>query len=206
VNSILNEISAGLAAMSGWEAAAVLLGIAYLLLAMRENIWCWAAAAISTAIYLVIFWDVGLLMEAALQVYYLVMAAYGWYHWRYGVADKAELLPIERWTARWHFFAITGIVVLSSASGYLLSQHTEARLPYIDSFTTWASILTTWMVARKILENWLYWIVIDTVSIGLYLDRALYLTVLMFALYVIIAVFGFRGWHRHWVEEQRAKA
>jgi len=85
-----------------------------------------------------------------------------------------------------------------AASGALLERYTDAALPYLDSFTTWGSILTTWMVTRKILENWLYWLVIDSVSIYLYLDRGLYLTAGLFVLYLIIVLFGYRKWLLHY--------
>lgn len=184
-------------AMSPWEVLAVVLGLAYLLLAMRESLWCWYAAFVSTAIFLVLFWDVGLLMESALQVYYLAMALYGWWQWRRGGAGQAEL-AISSWGSRQHLTAVAAVLLLSAASGALLQHHTGAALPYLDSFTTWGSILTTWMVARKILENWLYWLVIDGVSIYLYLDRALYLTALLFALYLVIVLFGYRKWLLHY--------
>ena len=186
-----------LQAMSLWEAAAVVLGVAYLLLAMRESLWCWYAAFVSTSIFLVLFWDVGLLMESALQVYYLLMAVYGWWHWLHGNAAQGEL-AITRWRGRDHLFAIGAVLLASAVSGTLLQQYSSAALPYLDSFTTWGSVLTTWMVARKILENWLYWLVIDSVSIYLYLDRELYLTALLFALYLIIVIFGYRKWLRHY--------
>jgi len=184
-------------AMSAWEAVAVLLGVAYLLLALRESLWCWYAAFVSTAIFLVLFWRVGLLMESALQVYYLVMAVYGWWQWQHGSAGEAEL-AISRWDSRHHLVALAAVLLVSAASGALLHRYTGAALPYLDSFTTWGSILTTWMVARKILENWLYWLVIDSVSIYLYLDRALYLTALLFAVYLVIVLFGYRKWLLHY--------
>jgi nicotinamide mononucleotide transporter len=188
---------ASLQAMSAWELAAVLLGIAYLLLAMRESLWCWYAAFVSTAIFLWLFWRVGLLMESALQVYYLGMAVYGWWHWRHGTGPD-HTLPISRWNGRQHAAAVAAVVAASLVSGALLASYSNAALPYLDSFTTWGSILTTWMVARKILENWLYWLVIDSVSIYLYLDRALYLTALLFAAYVVIVLLGYRQWLIHY--------
>ncbi len=184
-------------AMSVWEAAAVALGVAYLLLAVRESLWCWYAAFASTSIFLVLFWNVNLLMESALQVYYLVMAVYGWWQWQHGSGAHAEL-GISRWGTRQHLVAIVAVLLVSVASGSLLQQFTGAAMPYLDSFTTWGSILTTWMVARKVLENWLYWLVIDSVSIYLYLDRELYLTALLFAVYLVIVVFGYRKWLLHY--------
>jgi len=183
--------------MPGWEAAAVALGIAYLLLAVREHISCWYAAFASTLIYLFLFWDVSLLMESALQVYYLAMAVYGWRQWRRGGGDDREL-PVTRWNRRQHAIAIGGVLAISAVSGSILHTWSSAALPFLDSFTTWGAVVTTFMVARKILENWLYWLVIDSVSIYLYLDRELYLTAGLFAAYIIIAVFGFLAWSKHY--------
>ncbi|MEM1112818.1 MAG: nicotinamide riboside transporter PnuC [Pseudomonadota bacterium] len=180
-----------------WEIAAVVLGISYLLLAMWEKISCWYAAFISTAIFLFLFWKAGLLMESALQVFYLVMAVYGWWQWRHGSREDGSL-AISRWTAAQHALGIGSVLVLSVVSGLLLSRFTEAAFPYLDSFTTWGAMLTTWMVARKLLENWLYWIVIDSLSIYLYWDRELYLTAALFAVYVVIVIIGFFTWTKHY--------
>jgi len=198
-----NNLAEALQAMSGWELVAVLLGIIYLLLAVRENLWCWYAAFISTAIFLVLFWQVNLLMESALQVYYLVMAVYGWWQWQHGGSNAngaAAQLPISTWPLRKHIMAIAGVILASVLSAALLKNYTHAALPLLDSFTTWGSILTTWMVTRKILENWLYWLVIDSVSIYLYLDRGLYLTAVLFLAYLVIVIFGYRKWLRHYRE------
>ena len=195
--TLLAQVQQAALAMSPWEAAAVVLGIAYLLLAMRESLWCWYAAFASTAIFLVLFWQVSLLMESALQVYYLGMAVYGWWQWQHGTGPDNELL-ISRWSLRQHLLAVSAVLLASLLSGTLLQVYSEAALPFLDSFTTWGSVLTTWMVARKILENWLYWLVIDAVSIYLYLDRELYLTALLFAAYVVIVLFGFRRWLLHY--------
>ncbi len=179
--------------MDYWEVCAVILGIAYLLLAVRENIACWYAAFISSAIFLVLFWDVNLLMESGLQAYYVVMAIYGWWQWQRGTGQD-KVLAIQRWRPLQHGLAITAILISSLVSGWLLAENTDAALPYLDSFTTWGAIFTTWMVTQKILENWLYWLVIDAVSIFLYLDRELYLTTALFVIYILIAIFGFRQW------------
>jgi len=189
----ISSIAQAFQAMSLWEIVAVTLGIAYLLLAVRESRWCWHAAFLSTAIFGFIFWQVDLLMETALQVYYLGMAIYGWWQWQPGPAGRNALL-ISRWSYRQHSYALACVLVLTVLSGSLLSYYSSAQLPYVDSFTTWGSILTTWMVARKILENWLYWMVIDSVSIFLYLDRGLYLTALLFLAYLVIVIFGYRKW------------
>lgn len=189
-------MAAQLAGMDLLELAAVVLAILYLLLAVRENLWCWAAAFVSTAIFLYLFYAARLYMESALQVFYLAMAVYGWTQWRYGGSGGALGLPITRWPWRVHLPAVAAILALSLVSGWLLAGHTQAAFPYLDSFTSWAAVWSTYLVARKKLENWLYWIVIDSLSIYLYLQRGLSLTALLFALYVVICVFGYLGWQR----------
>ena len=187
--------------MSPWEAVAVVFAIAYLLLAVKENILCWLFALLSTAIYTILFWDVSLLMESALNVYYMAMAVYGWQQWTRGGTNggsEPHALAIQSLSARQHVIVIAAIAVLSLVSGYLLGEHSSAAWPYVDSFTTWASVITTYLVARKYLQNWLYWIVIDTVSIPLYIDRGLNLTALLFVAYVVIAVIGYFKWRDHY--------
>ena len=184
------------------ETLAVALGVAYLVLAMRENSLCWYCAFFSTALYVWIFGDVSLYMESALNVYYMGMAIYGWFQWQRGGVNH-EGLEIVRWTVKQHGLAISTIVLVALVSGYLLSIGTDARLPYLDSLTTWGSILTTVMVARKVLENWLYWIVINTISIYLYLDRGLEQTALMFMLYLVLAILGYYAWRKKYVDQDR---
>ena len=92
--------------------------------------------------------------------------------------------------------ALAGVLALSAVSGAWLTASTAAALPYLDSFIAWGSILTTWMVARKILENWLYWFVIDSLSIYVYLSRGLLLTAALFGVYLVLVVIGLRTWRR----------
>lgn len=195
-----------LLATSTWELLAVLLAIAYLLLALRENSLCWYCALASTAIFTGLFWDVSLLMESALNVYYMAMAVYGWWQWRGSKGAETNsgksAIRISVWPLRNHLLAWSVIAGLTLISGNLLANNTTAALPYLDSFTTWGSVLTTWMVTQKILENWLYWIVIDAISIVLYIDRGLHLTSLLFVAYVIIVVFGFFAWRKRMVVDE----
>jgi nicotinamide mononucleotide transporter len=187
------------------ETVAVVLSIAYLLLAMKENSLCWYCAFFSTAIYVWIFGDVSLYMESALNIYYMLMAIYGWYQWQRGGQDHAGL-KISRWSLTNHCLAVVAILLATVISGYLLAENTAAHLPYLDSFTTWASVITTLMVARKIIENWLYWVVIDFVSIFLYLDRGLYQTAGLFVLYIVLALAGYILWTRKYREQNTANS
>lgn len=182
------------------ETIAVLLSIAYLLLAMAENSLCWYCAFISTAIYVWIFGDVNLYMESALNVYYMAMAIYGWYQWRQG-GESSSGIAISRWDPRQHLTAIAVILIATGISGYLLASSTDAVFPFLDSFTTWGSVLTTYMVARKVVENWIYWIVINSVSIFLFIDRELYQTAGLFCLYLILAVIGYIAWRKAYLKQ-----
>jgi nicotinamide mononucleotide transporter len=186
--------------MSPLEVTAVVFALAYVLLAVREHVLCWLFAFLSTAIYTALFWNVSLLMESALNVYYMAMAVYGWYQWTRGGSngdDEPHALAVHSMSLNQHALVIGCILVCSLVSGYLLTEHSTAARPYVDSFTTWASVVTTYLVARKFLQNWLYWIVIDTVSIFLYIDRGLNLTALLFVAYVIIAMAGYFKWREH---------
>ena len=144
-------------------------------------------------------------MESALNVYYMAMAVYGWHQWTRGNTD-GQALSVRSMTARQHIIVIIAITVLCVVSGYLLSEHSSAAWPYVDSFTTWSSVITTYLVARKYLQNWLYWIVIDTVSIPLYIDRGLNLTALLFVAYVVIAVIGYFKWRDNLSQEGQTVA
>ena len=192
----LDSAFAGLvAATSPWEVAAVILAVVYLVLAIREHPGCWPAAILSSLIYVALLGKAQLYMEAALQVFYVAMAVYGWWAWR-PAAEGGDALVVHTWPWRWHVAALLIVALLSLASGWLLEANTAAALPYLDSSITWASLLATWMVARKVLENWLYWFVIDSLSLAVFLNRGLYLTAALFALYLVLIVIGYRTWRR----------
>ena len=202
--TILNKLAAAAEAMSVAEAVAVLLAIAYLLLVIRQNILCWAAALASVLIYLVIFFNAQLYMESVLQIFYAAMAVYGWYQWKHGGVEH-QGLRIVTWRLRHHVIAIGGILGLTLVFGWALGA-TDAAFPYLDSLTTVAAVVTTFMVARKVLENWAYWFVIDGLSVYLYISRELYLTAGLFVLYLVMIVIGFRCWWRDWKAEASAVA
>ena len=181
------------------EAASVLLGILYLVLAIRESVWCWPAAFLSSALTIAVVFGARLYSEVALNAYYAAMAVYGWYQWQYGGRRHgAAELPIAVWPLKTHALAIGGSIALAAIVGWYMSRHTQAAFPYLDAFVTVASVVTTYMVARKILENWLYWLVVDSLALYLYWQRELYLYVGLFALYLVLVVLGLVRWHRDW--------
>jgi len=190
-------------ALAPLEIVAVLLAIGYLLLAIRQNIWCWPCAAFSTAIYIYLFCEARLYMESALNLFYLGMAFYGWYRWAMTGGMRREL-PVSTLAPALHAAALAGIALLASATGYLLANFSEAAYPYVDSLTTWAAIWTTFLVARKALENWWYWLVIDALSVYLYWERGLQLTALLFVLYLLMIPFGLYSWTKSYREQATA--
>ena len=190
---------------SGWEIIAVVFAIAYVLLAIKESIWCWPAALISTLIYVFLFFDVNLYMDSALQIFYIIMAVYGWLLWRHHDKTQDDL-QISRWSLQSHLQALAVVAILVVASGYMLQQNTDAAYPWLDSFTTWGAVVATWMVAKKILENWLYWLIIDGVGIYLYIQRDLYLTALLFIFYVILCFIGYYQWQKNYQLNQQQAA
>ena len=186
--------------MSEWipellEGTAVTLAIVYLLLAVKERLSCWYAAALSSGLFAFFFYFyANLLFQSLLNLFYFGMAIYGYLSWKGGATETQSGRRITSLPIQHHIVAIAIICTLSFAAGHLAQLYTDAKLPFLDAWTTFASIFTTWLVVRKVLENWIYWIVIDFVSIYLYLDRALYLTTALFCIYIVIAFFGWRMW------------
>jgi nicotinamide mononucleotide transporter len=195
VSVFLSQLVEQAQAYSKLEIVAVLLAIAYLLLAIRQSIWCWYCAGASTAIYVALFIDAKLYMESALNGFYFLMAIYGWFVWNAGRTEQHER-PVVTWPLRTHVSAIVAIAVASVLNGFLLQRYTDAAFPYLDSLTTWSAIWATFLVARKVLENWWYWLVIDVASVFIYLARDLQLTSLLFVVYVIMIPFGLVSWRR----------
>ena len=191
MGDLVAAVQAAAQSTSILETIAVIFAVIYLALAIQRNIWCWAAAAISTSLYLVIFIDVKLYAESMLQVFYLGMAGYGFLRWR--AVQLEALAPVIRWSYRNHAIAIVAIALGTALLGTALTL-TDAAWPLVDAFTTTASLVATWMVAQRVLENWLYWFIIDAISIALFIDRGLYFTALLFGLYIVMIAFGWRSW------------
>ncbi|WP_372861174.1 nicotinamide riboside transporter PnuC [Pseudoalteromonas sp.] len=197
----ITQILSGFTAMSHWEYIAVALSMAYLLLAIKENLWCWPAAFFSTLIYTIMYWNGALLMESLLNFYYMYMAVFGWVVWRKGKANQAQRL-ITSWPIHRHIILIVLTTLASSAIGYVMQNYTHADFAYLDSFTTCFAVVTTYLVAKKVLENWLYWIVIDAASMYLYYEKGYYPTLVLFIFYTIMAAWGFKTWYEEYEQSQ----
>jgi nicotinamide mononucleotide transporter len=176
------------------EIIAAVLAVAYLLLAIQQRIECWAAAFVSSCLYVRVFFGAHLYMESALNAFYAAMAVYGYWQWRHGRGGGT--LAVCRWPMARHLLGLAGVIGLSVVNSYFLRRFTPAASPFVDSMVTWSSVFATFLVARKVYENWHWWLVIDSVSLCLYFTRRLYLTMLLFAMYLVMIVIGMRQWRR----------
>lgn len=186
-----------------WELIAVASALIYVVLAAKENIWCWPAALVSTVIYTVIFYDVYLWMDSLLQVYYFGMAIYGWYCWQYINKRPQHVQHIQTWPMAFHVKAIALLTIISITLGWLMANFTPADFPYIDTATTVFSVFTTYLVAKKVLENWLYWIVINAVSVYLYIEKDLEPTAALLVVYFFMALYGYLQWLAKFKQRKR---
>lgn len=172
----------------------MLLAIAYIFLAIKQSLWCWPAAFISTLIYTLLFFDVSLLMDSFLNAYYLIMALYGWYSWRYGGKHENQELEVTTYGVAKNMKIILFLTLLSLIVGYLMANYTTADFAYMDSFTTLFALFATYMLAKKVLENWIYWMIIDAVSIYIYIQKGLNLTAVLFVIYTVLAFVAYQKW------------
>ncbi len=177
------------------ESLAVVTAIMYLILAAKEDVRCWYAALISSILYFYIMLQAGLLMEGGLQIFYVFMAVYGWMQWK-DTNNKTSSLKISSWKKTTHLIIISFVITLSLISGIFLEKFTNAALPFLDALTTWGAIASTYMVAKKVIENWFYWFVIDSISIYLFISRELFLTAFLFLIYLVIIIYGYRSWKK----------
>ena len=185
--------------MTSWEMLAVFLSVTYLLLAIKESLWCWPAAFVSTLIYSILFFDASLLMDSALNIFYLVMAIYGWYSWKYGnIKARDKDLEINSYGLAKNLKIIAILIIISLGLGYIMANYTSADFAYLDTFTTVFAVFSTYMLTKKVLENWIYWVVIDSVSIYIYINKGFYLTAVLFGLYTILAIVAYKKWENEY--------
>jgi nicotinamide mononucleotide transporter len=194
----VNELSVQLVSAwrsTGWiEIVAAVLAVAYLLLAIKQRKSCWVAAFVSSCLYVWVLFCARLYMESALNAFYAVMAVYGYWQWTRGEAGRE--LRTSRWPVSRNAMGLLAVICLSCVSSFFLRRFTPAAWPFADSMVTWASVFATFLVARKVYENWHWWLVIDSASLCLYCNRRLYVTTLLFGLYLVMIVAGMREWRR----------
>jgi nicotinamide mononucleotide transporter len=180
------------------EAVAVFFGFLCVWLTIKENIWCWPAGLVQVTLFIYIFYEVKLYSDLILHVIYVFVQFYGWYHWLYGGRDRGPLAVTRlgrRGQLGWPALVVFGFLLW----GYLMASHTDAALPYADAFTTVASLVAQWLMARKKLESWLFWILVDLVAIGIYWSKGLYMTSGLYLAFLIMATIGFLVWRNSWL-------
>ena len=181
--------------MSALEVVAVIFGLLCVTLVVRQSIWCWPTGLIQVSLYLVIFYQVKLYSDVILQVFYIAMNIYGWYYWLHG-GRKREPLPVTRLSLP----ANAGWIGVTAAGtglwGLAMAHWTDAALPYGDAFTTVASLVAQWLMARKRIENWLFWIAVDIAAVGIYWYKGLYLTSGLYAVFLGLCIAGWISWKR----------
>jgi len=174
--------------------------IAYLYFSIKQNILLWPLGIISAIFYLVVFYQSKFYADMALNGYYLVISIYGWIIWRRAREKMGMKMPITRLNLKLGLVLIIVTGILYFVIGKILYLYTDSPIPYWDAFTTSASIVATWMLAKKILEHWIIWVIVDLVSMGLYIYRGLYPTTFLFAVYTTMAVIGFIQWRKELLE------
>jgi len=188
--------------MSEWllsnyvEILGALLSIIYLILSIRQNILLWPLGILSAILYIIVFFQSKFYADMALNGYYFFISIYGWLSWSKAGGTGKDELPVSRITKGKAIMLFLIMMALFGISGYLLDSFTDSPVPYWDALTTAGSIVATWMLARKILEHWLLWIFVDLLSLILYIDRGLYPTAILFAVYSSMAVLGFLQWKK----------
>jgi nicotinamide mononucleotide transporter PnuC len=177
-------------------------GLLFLYLEIKQNKWLWPVGLLTSVMYIYVFFVAKLYADMSLQFYYVFISIYGWIIWSKGTNKSDDQLPVVR-LSRALFLTLFGASMLIYVFiAYILVNFTDASIPYWDAFTTALSIVATWMLARKILEQWLVWLVVNAVSMGLYIYKGLYPTTVLFFFYTVLALVGCLQWKKDMLRSQ----
>lgn len=179
------------------EVLGTVFGLLYILLSIKQNVWCWPTGLLSSVFYIVVFFSAKFYADMSLQFYYVFISIYGWYHWvSGGNKNQNKTLEVTQTSIKLGIILFIINAGLLGLISFILVNYTDSEIPYWDAFTTAASIVATWMLAQKKIEHWIIWIIVDIVSLGLYLYKGLYATVVLFAVYTILAFIGYIQWKK----------
>ena len=182
------------------EVGALVFGIAYVVLAARSIVWCWPAGIVASILSLIIAARSNYRLDVIQELYYVGMGLYGWYSWTHVSKQRVDR-PIIANTMSFNLSLIAACGVLSLGIGWWFAQM-GSSLPYLDAGTTIFAFATTWLVARRVLENWIYWIVIDVASMYMYVRSGAYVFSALLGFYAVVAVIGFATWLRIYRTQQ----
>ena len=196
MKEIISNIYSSILQTSIWEWSAVVCSLLYVILVSYKVLAAWIFAAISSVLYIYLCYSNRLYLESILQIFYFIMAIYGWYMWTSD--DDTKDVVVIRWPFRYHLLNILISGLLMLLFGYIFDNYSNQANPYLDAFTTIFSLMATFMVAKKVIENWIYCIIIDAFSVYLFASRGLYMTSALFILYTLIAVFGYFQWKKQY--------
>jgi nicotinamide mononucleotide transporter len=188
------------------EIAGALLGVIYVFLSVKQNILTWLLGLLTSLLYIFVFFDSGFYADMTLQFYYVWVSIYGWIIWAKGKPTDhgKEALPVSSIDKKTAFILIAISFILWALIWFVLIKFTDSPVPVGDSFITALSIIATWMLARKIIEHWIVWIIVDTVSLILYIYKGLFPTVVLYAIYAIVAVWGYLEWRKDLIKKDDA--
>lgn len=172
------------------------LGFLYLWLEFRTSPWMWVVGSIMPAIYIVVLYQAGIYADCGMEVYYFLAGIYGLVIWLRGKTEQGEQVAIRPTPSRTYVWLALTFVVLFVAIAVILREFTDSRVPYIDSFTTSLSVIAMWMLSRKYIEQWWVWLVVDAVSSGLYIYKGVYGRSLLYAVYTVMAIYGYYTWRK----------
>ena len=183
-------------AVSALELVAFVLAIAMVVLNMRVNPLGWPLAIISSLLYFALFWNSKLYGDASLQIFFAVIAAWGWWQWLRGTAADGSALRVRSLSARDRGVGLVALALAWPATGWFLLHYTDTDVPWWDAFPTAASVIGQWLLGRKYLENWAAWVVVNIVSVGLFAYKGLWLTTLLYSVFIAMSFMGWRAWAR----------
>lgn len=176
------------------EIVGTIIGFVYLWQEVKASIWLWLTGIIMPAIYTVVFYKSGLYADFGIQVYYIVAALYGFLFWKFG-KKQDKPLPIVHTSVRQGVILFLITVLVFIPIYLILTKFTDSTVPFYDSATTALSIVALWMLAKKHVEQWFVWIAVDAVSSALYFYKGIYFTAVLYAVYTVVAVYGYKKWN-----------
>lgn len=184
--------------MSWIEIIAVASSVVYVVLAAYQNSWCWLFSLISVSLYLFIYLEIKLYGEASLQVFYIGSTVFGWLSWKNYLTSEKEDLKVATWGISLNLLLILVTVLFGFVIGWLMEKYFDSSLPYIDAMIFSSSIMATILQTRKLIENWIWFIIIDFVSIFLHINRELHLSAFLYLLFTFMAIFALYKWKKEW--------